>query len=165
MTDLRITTLPAAPLHTVEIWSNPATTANRFEARTGFALPPMGHSAGGNALRLIRYEPAVWLAEGDVSALPDILADNGAITAIGGGIIRAQLSGAGWRALLMESGVFDAEDPTFGPGCSAATTIDHVPVRLFVDSENSCIAYVPRSFSESLLHFWRRAAGILPAAS
>nr|MCE2730244.1 hypothetical protein [Sphingomonadaceae bacterium] len=108
MTDVTITMLPAAPLHALEIWSNAAPVAKRFKEAAGFALPAIGCSDGNDALRLIRYEPTVWLAEGDVSALSGLLADDGALTAIGGGIVRVQLSGKGWRTLLMEGGVFDA---------------------------------------------------------
>ncbi|MFM9898348.1 hypothetical protein [Sphingorhabdus sp.] len=161
MTKLSITMLPAAPLHVFEIWSNPAAVAKRFEAKCGFALPALGRSDGTAALRLIRYEPTVWLVEGDASALSGILSDDGAVTAIGGGIVRIRLSGKGWRTLLMEGGVFDAESPTFAAGCSAATIIDHVNVRLHVVDENTCDAYVPLSFSQGLMHFWEQAAEAL----
>ena len=159
MTELTISTLPTAPLHVFEIWSNAAAVAKRFEATCGFALPHIGRSGGSDALRLIRFEPTVWQVEGDASALSAILSDDGAVTAIGGGIARIRLSGKGWRTLLMEGGVFDAESPTFAAGCSAATIIDHVNVRLHVVSDDACDAYVPLSFSQGLLHFWEQAAG------
>jgi heterotetrameric sarcosine oxidase gamma subunit len=117
----------------------------------------MGCSAGNETLRLIRYEPTVWLVEGDASALPAILGKDGALTSIGGGVVRIRLSGPGWRELLMEGGVFDAENPAFAPTCSAATIIDHVAVRLHVVSEEVCDAYVPASFSAGLAHFWQDA--------
>lgn len=158
MTDLTIAALPPAPLHAVEIWSNPQSVAARFLAATGFALPPMGHSAGGDMLTLIRYEPTVWLVEGDGSSLVYILGEDGALTAIGGGIVRVRIAGHGWRTLLMEGGVFDAESPAFAPGCSAATIIDHVAVRLHVESDDACIAYVPASYAEGLQQFWHEAA-------
>jgi heterotetrameric sarcosine oxidase gamma subunit len=158
MTNVTITQLPAAPLHTLEIWSEAPAVAKRFEAATGFALPPTGRSAGTDALRLIRYEPTVWLVEGDASALQAILSEDGSLTPIGGGIVRVRLSGEGWRTLLMEGGVFDAENPAFAPGCSAATIIDHVAVRLHVASEDACDVYVPASFSAGLVHFWEVAA-------
>ena len=161
MTELTISTLPAAPLHAFEIWSNAAAVAKRFEATCGFALPATGRSGGNDALRLIRFEPTVWLVEGDASPLASILSDDGAVTAIGGGIVRIRLSGNGWRTLLMEGGVFDAESPTFAAGSSAATIIDHVNVRLLVVDETTCDAYVPLSFSQGLLHFWEQAAGSL----
>ncbi len=161
MTDVTIAPLPAAPLHVFEIWSNPAAVADRFKAATGFALPPTGRSGGNDALRVIRFEPTVWLVEGDVSALGDVLGTDGALTAIGGGIVRVRLSGAGWRTLLMEGGVLNAEDPTFSAGCSASTIIDHVNVRLHVVSDDVCDAYVPLSFSADLLHFWQEATPAL----
>jgi heterotetrameric sarcosine oxidase gamma subunit len=161
VTDVTISTLPATPLQALEIWSNASAVAKRFKAATGFALPATGRSAGSDALRLIRYEPTIWLVEGDVSALPTILGEDGAITAIGGGIVRVRLSGKGWRTLLMEGGVFDAENPAFAPGCSAATVIDHVAVRLHVASDDACDAYVPPSFSQGLIHFWEQAAASL----
>ena len=158
MTEVTISTLPAAPLHVFEIWSNAASVAKRFKAGMGFALPATGRSGGSDALRLIRFEPTVWLVEGDASALSVILSDDGALTAISGGIVRMRLSGPGWRTLLMEGGVFDAEDPAFSAGCSAATIIDHINVRLHVISDDACDAYVPLSFSQGLLHFWKEAA-------
>jgi len=158
VTDITITVLPAAPLHALEIWSNAAPVAKRFKEAAGFALPAIGCSDGNDALRLIRYEPTVWLAEGDVSALSGLLADDGALTAIGGGIVRVQLSGKGWRTLLMEGGVFDAENPNFASGCSVATIIDHVNVRLHVVDDDICHAYVPLSYSEAMIHFWKTAA-------
>ena len=158
MTDVTITVLPAAPLHALEIWSNPTSVATRFKKAAGFALPAMGRSDGSDALRLIRYEPTVWLVEGDVSALPSILADDGALTPIGGSIVRVQLSGKGWRTLLMEGGVCDAESPNFASGCSASTIIDHVNIRLHVVDDHICHAYVPLSYSEAMIHFWKIAA-------
>ena len=161
MTEVTIAALPAAPLHALEIWSNPAKVAKRFKAATGFALPPSGRSSGNETLRLIRYEPTVWLVEGDFSFLPPILGQDGTLTAIGGGIVRVRLSGPGWRSLLMEWGIFDAESPAFAPGCSAATIIDHVNVRLLVESESACLAYVPASYSAGLIHSWETAKSTL----
>ena len=157
MTDVSLTILPAAPLHAFEIWSAPAAVAARFQAEAGFALPPMGRSAGSEAMRLIRYEPTVWLVEGKVARLATILSEDGGLTSIGGGVVRVRLSGPGWRTLLMEGGVFDAESPNFTPGCSAATIIDHVAVRLHVMRKDVCDVYVPASFSAGLVHFWHDA--------
>ena len=161
MTEVTIAALPAAPLQALEIWSNPAEVAQRFEAATGFALPPSGRAGGSDAVRLIRFEPTVWLVEGVASALPAILGEDGALTAIGGGIVRVRLAGSGWRSLLMEGGVFDAETPEFAPGCSAATIIDHVNVRLHVTSDDACIAYVPLSYAADMILFWKTAARTL----
>lgn len=158
MIDVTITPMPAAPLYALEIWSNAQAVAARFSREKGFGLPAMGKSAGNDALTLIRFEPTVWLVEGDVEGLAELLGDDGALTAIGGGIVRVALSGPGWRRLLMEGSVFDAEDTAFGPGCSAATIIDHVNVRLHVTGDESCVAYVPASFAHDMIDFWKIAA-------
>ena len=153
MTDTTITTLPAAPLHALEVWSNPAAVGARFQAAFTAALP---------AMRLIRVEPTVWLIEGDVAGLAEVLGADGSLTAVGGGVVRVRLAGPGWRSLLMEGGVFDAESARFSTGCSAATVIDHVNVRLLVESEDSCLAYVPLSYAPDMIHFWQVAATTLP---
>jgi heterotetrameric sarcosine oxidase gamma subunit len=153
--DVRITQLPAAPLYALEIWSNAAAVAQRFSKAKGFELPALGRSSGNGITTLIRYEPTVWLIEGDVAGLDTILGEDGAVTAIGGGIARVSLSGAGWRRLLMEGGVFDAENPAFATGCSAATIIDHVNIRLHVTADEECIAYVPASYAHDITAFWK----------
>lgn len=161
MTDVNAVLLPTAALHVFEIWSNPGEVAKRFRAATGFALPALGRSDGTSSLRLIRYEPTVWLVEGDALPLADVLASDGALTDIGGGIVRIRLSGSGWRRLLMEGGVFDAENPAFTSNCSAATIIDHVNIRLHVVSDDICDAYVPLSYGNAMLDFWQQAISTL----
>ncbi len=158
MTDLSITELPAAPLHVLEIWSDPHGVAKRFAKKFGASLPPLGSSLQLPSMRLIRYEPTVWLVEGKIGDLAEILGSDGSLTAIGGGLVRVRLSGAGWRSLLMEGGVFDAESTDFAAGCSAATVIDHVNVRLLVESDDACLAYVPLSYAHDMIHFWTVAA-------
>lgn len=158
-----IIALPAAPLHALEIWSNPQGVATRVHKALGFALPPMNRSATNASITLMRFEPTVWLAEGDVSVLADTLGDDGALTAIGGGIVRFRIAGPGWHELLLEGGVFDTSAAAFPVGATAATVIDHVGVRLFAESEDACIAYVPSSYAQSLHHFWDEALPLLGA--
>ena len=162
MTEVTITVLPAAPLHALEIWSNPVAVAKRFAAQHQASLPAQGSSLQLAGMQLIRFEPTVWLVEGETSGLAEILGPDGALTAIGGGLVRVRLAGPGWRSLLMEGGVFDAEAADFATGASAATLIDHVNVRLYVEGPDSCLAYVPLSYAQDLLHFWRVAAEALP---
>jgi heterotetrameric sarcosine oxidase gamma subunit len=159
VTELTITQLPAAPLHALEIWSHPADVAARFARDMGVSLPAMGCSARKSGLTLMRFEPTVWLVEGDTEGLNAVLGDDGALTAVGGGIIRVRLSGPGWRRLLMEGGVFDAQSDAFAVGCCTATVIDHVNVRLFVESDRACTAFVPASYGQDLIHFWEAAKG------
>lgn len=164
MTDATsIIALPAAPLHALEIWSNPQAVATRVQKALGFALPPINRSATNASITLMRFEPTVWLAEGDVSVLADTLGDDGELTAIGGGIVRFRIAGPGWRELLLEGGVFDTSAAAFPVGATAATVIDHVGVRLFAESEDACIAYVPSSYAQSLHHFWDEALPLLGA--
>lgn len=158
-----ITALPAAPLHALEIWSNPVKLAQRIEKALGFALPAMNRSERNAATTLLRYEPTVWLVEGDVSVLVDTLGDDGALTAIGGGIVRMRLAGPHWRELLLEGGVFDTSAVAFPVGATAATVIDHVGVRLWAESEEACVAYVPASYAQGLHYFWEEALPLLGA--
>ena len=99
MIDVTIAPLPPVPIYALEIWSNAQGVATCFAKAKGFALPPMGKSGGNDAMKLVRFEPTVWLAEGDVEGLADILGEDGALTAIGGGLVRVALSGPGWRRL------------------------------------------------------------------
>ena len=162
MTDLTVTTLPAAPLHALEIWSHPAAVGARFQAALGAPLPAIGRSLELAAMRLIRFEPTVWLVEGDIARLVDVLGPDGSLTSVGGGVVRVRLAGAGWRSLLMEGAVFDAESHGFSAGCSGSTIIDHVNVRLLVEGEDACLAYVPLSYAHDMVHFWQVAAQALP---
>ncbi len=154
VTELTITALPPAPLHAVEIWSNPADFSKRCMAALGFAPPSMGQSVANDTLTLMRVEPSVWLAEGDCALLESVLLTDGALTAIGGGIVRVRIAGPGWRSLLMQGGFFNAEAAAFAPGACVATVIDHIAVRLFVESADSCLVYVPASYAAALIHFW-----------
>lgn len=158
-----ITMLPAAPLHALEIWRNAEAVAARVQKALGIALPAMKHSAKNAVTTLLRYEPTVWLVEGDISVLADTLGDDAALTAIGGGIVRFRLAGPHWRELLQEGGVFDTSPAAFPTGATAATIIDHVGVRLHVESSDACIVYVPASYAESLHHFWEEALPLLGA--
>lgn len=157
-----LTTCDAGDVLALELWD--AAGAGPVAAVLGFALPAAGCSAGDDVCRAMRFEPNVWLVEGsgvDARALAAAVAGHGALTAIGGGLVRVTLRGAAWRALLMHDGVFDAEDVGFAPGRTAATVIAHVAVRLHVVGEDRCDALVPTSLADGLLARWRQvAAGV-----
>ena len=155
---IRIEDLGRAPLHLLELWGNPQAAAKRIAMALGHDLPRAGRAQGA----VLRHAPTTWLVEGNVAALRTALGDGGALSAVGGGIKRVRLSGPGWRSLLMEGGLFDAENAAFGPDSVATTLIDHVTVTLRVESEVACLAYVPASHAEDLLHFWNVSAGGLP---
>ncbi len=152
----------AADVLALELWDTAGAVA--VAQVLGFALPPAGRSAGDDHRRAMRFEPTVWLVEGagvDAAALAEGLGDHGAVTAIGGGLVRVRLAGAGWRALLMHDGVFDAEDPAFAPGFTAATVIAHVAVRLNVVAPDRCDALVSASLADGLIARWRQVVARL----
>ena len=158
MTDLRIEQLGRAPLNLLELWGNPQAAAKRIAKALGHDLPRSGRAEGA----VLRHSPTTWLVEGDVATLKTALGVGGALTAVGGGLIRLRLSGPKWRSLLMEGGLFDAESAQFAAGCVATALIEHVTVTLRVESEATCLAYVPASHAEDLLNFWTISAGGLP---
>ena len=110
--------------------------------------------------RTVQVEPRRWWLIDAAQHTPAItahIADRGALSPVGGGLIRATLTGPGWRALLSVSGWFDSENPVFGPGQIAATTIHHVPVWI---SDTACEVYLPSSYAASLADLWTRAIGV-----
>lgn len=154
-----VTLAEAGAVHALELW-DPAGAA-RIAAVLGHALPPAGRSAGLAGQWVIRQQPLVWLLDGagfDAAALGDALGDHGALTAIGGGLMRARIVGPGWRGVLMQDAVFDAEQPAFAPGCTASTLIAHVAVTLHVTAADTCEALVPASYAEPLVERWARLA-------
>lgn len=139
MTDpgANITIAPAGEVIVLDLWAG--------------ALPELGDVA------VMQVEPRRWWLLDPGSALAEIetaLGDRGALTAIGGGLLRAALAGPGWRAQLMISGLFDAEDPAFGPGHCAATQLHHALVWIDVLSQDAAHVYFPASLHDDLLHLW-----------
>lgn len=106
----------------------------------------------------IQVEPHRWWLFG---ALPpgDALGDRGALAAIGGGLVRARMTGAGWRTLLAVSGVIDSENPAFTTGAVAASVIHHIPVWIVVTASDACEVYYPASYAATLERLWRDAIG------
>ena len=103
--------------------------------------------------RAIRVEPRRWwlLDGGDSPAI----GDRGAAAPIGGGLIRATLTGPDWRALLSVSGFLDTE--MLRAGDVAATVIHHVPVRIVVTADDACEVYFAASYADTLDDLWRHA--------
>lgn len=158
MTDVVIEPIGRAPLHVLELWGDPVPTARRLAKALGHGLPRSGRAEG----NLLRISPTTWLVDGDAAALRKPLGDGGALTPTGGGYVRVRLSGPGWRSLLMEGSLFDAESSAFAVDSVATVAIDHVNVTLRVESEGACLAYVPASAAADLLRFWQLSAGGLP---
>jgi heterotetrameric sarcosine oxidase gamma subunit len=135
-----LTVGPAVDVVAIDLWTD--------------AVPDFGD------LRAVRVEPRRWwlIDGGDGAAeIAEALLDIGAATAIGGGLVRATLTGPGWRALLMVGGVFDAEDPGFGPGAVAATIIHHVPVWIAPLDDGTCHVFFAASYAGGLVDMWTAA--------
>ena len=110
----------------------------------------------------LRVEPRRWwlLGAGDrLEALEARIADHGALAPIGGGLVRATITGPGWRSLLMIAGLFDAEHPGFTTGSTVSTMIHHIAVRIAVTAPEACDVYFTASFAPALIEHWSQAAG------
>jgi len=133
---LSITLAPAADVVVLDCWDG---------------MPDIG------GLRAMRVEPQRWWlihAGAASTAIVDALGDRGALTPIGGGLIRATLKGPGWRAQLMLGGVFDAEDPGFAPGQCAATILHHTRVWIDVIADEEAHVYFAASHKGDITHLW-----------
>ena len=110
-----------------------------------------------HGVHAMQVEPRRWwlIEAGDkTQAITEALGHKGAITPIGGGLMRATLIGPGWRSQLMISGVFDAENPDFKPGDCAATLIGHVCVWIDVISNETAHVYFAASLRAAIEHLW-----------
>lgn len=120
-------------------------------------LPPLDA-----AVTALQVEPRRWWLMGAARHCAAIAADiteRGALTPIGGGLVRATLAGPGWRSLLTVSGCFDSEDPSFIPGQVAATVIHHVPVWIAVIGVDRCDVFFAASYAAALAELWRSVIG------
>lgn len=120
-------------------------------------LPDLG-------IRTLQVEPRRWWLFGAAGRDIDI-GDNGALAPIGGGLIRATFTGPGWRALLMISAVFDAENPNFAPGQVAATVIHHVPVWIAPIAADICEVFFAASYATDLVALWTRSIALSHSAA
>lgn len=136
MNEVHLTVAPAGDLMILDLWDD--------------ATPDLA------GLRAIRVEPRRWWLIDNGAAASERFGD-GALIASGGGFVRATLTGPGWRALLMIAGVFDAEDPAFGPGDCAATLIHHVPVWIAPLAADRAEVYFAASYAAGLIDLWSAA--------
>ncbi|MBC7495742.1 MAG: sarcosine oxidase subunit gamma [Sphingomonadaceae bacterium] len=140
MVDIALSIAPAGDIVAVDLWND--------------AVPDF------ESLHAVRVEPRRWwlIDAGDAAdAIAELVHDDGTVTPIGGGLLRATLTGNGWRALLMVGGVFDAEDPGFGPGDCAATVIHHVPVWIVPLDHDVCAVFFAVSYAGGLVELWTAA--------
>ncbi len=135
--DVEITVMPAGQIIVLDLWDE--------------GEPDLG---GASAMKV---EPQRWwlIEPGEkLAAVKQALGDRGALTAIGGGLVRATMIGPGWRAQLMISGLFDAEDPTFKPSDCVATLIHHTPVWIHAISEDEAHVYLSASLLDDMKQLW-----------
>lgn len=138
--EVALTVAAAGDVVAIDLWSD--------------AVPGFG------ALCAVRVEPRRWWlidAGAAADAVAESVRDDGTVTPIGGGLIRATLTGPGWRSLLMVGGVFDAEAPGFGAGGCAATVIDHVPVWIVPLDHDVCAVFFAASYAGGLVELWTAA--------
>lgn len=108
--------------------------------------------------RMIQVEPRRWWlvdAGGESGRIAGLVAGRGAVTPVGGGMMRATIAGPGWRTLLTLAGLFDAEDPAFAAGAVSSTVIHHVPVRIVATGDETCEVYCTASYAQTLRGLWR----------
>lgn len=111
-------------------------------------------------VRALKVEPMRWWlvdAAPRAVAVAAALGMRGALTPFGGGMVRATITGPGWRDLLSVSGVLDVADPAFASGKAASTVIHHVPVCIAVVREDCCEVFFPASYATTLQSLWRDA--------
>jgi len=164
---LTVQVAPREALFWLEIWGDCAAVETRLKA----PLPAPCRATTHGDVRLIWWQPGVWLARlrladqaVGLARLGAALADDGAVSDISGAFTRITVSGRAWRDLLMIGGVFDAEAPSFGPGSVAGTVIHHLPVHLDVIGETQLEAYIAPSYVADLLERWTTVAGRIAAA-
>ncbi len=148
MAEVALHVAPAGDVVAVDLWTD--------------VVPDFGTA------RAVRVEPRRWwlIDAGDTAATiaatmaatgAGQIGDNGTTVAIGGGLVRATLTGPGWRQLLMLAAVFDAEDPGFGPGDCAATVIHHVPVWIVPLAADCAEVFFAASYARGLVDLWTAA--------
>lgn len=140
----------------VDVWGESSELAP-----VGRALDQDGDMDGA---RVMWSGPRTWLVRAPlenranvVEALAGLIGEGGAITEVTAGYARIRVKTPDWRALLMISGVFDAESPKFERGCVAGTLIDHLPVHLDVVEEDTVEVYVAPSYAPHLRALWVQA--------
>lgn len=154
---------PAAAV-AIELWSGHDAAATRLGAAMGGTLPGVNRSSDlAGRWRAIRVEPSVWWLLGPLedldrqwASVESSLAGDGGASDMTGGLICISIRGPDWRERLMIGGVFDAEDPAFGPGCTAGTLLGHIGVRYDVIADDEVHILAAPSYGHDLLHHLRR---------
>ena len=148
MTELLVS--PAETLLSLDMWDGRGATLGDI------VLPAPGRAQTAAGGTILRVGPKRWWLDGagfvaaDVTAVLD---DRGVVTPNAGGWLRVRMTGD-WRDLIMQSGLFDAENPGFGPGSVAMTPLCHAPCVLHVVADAKCEVFVPASYAGHVLAHW-----------
>lgn len=149
---------PASALVALDLWRGEDVAG--LETVLGFALPDPGKAVPVGSGYVLRVGPWRWWLDGDGfdgRAIASALGERGAVTPLGGAWRRVRLVGDDWRGLLMLSGLFDAEGPSFGAGSVASTLLCHAPCCVHVLPDAVAEVYVPSSLAEHCLAEWEKA--------
>lgn len=147
---------PSGALLALDLWNADETSV--ASAALGLALPGPGRAETGLMGTAMRLGPRRWWLDGNgfsAATLSAALQGTGIVTPVEGGWTRVQLAGAGWRELVMESGLIDAEHPAFGPGAVTISLLCHARCVIHVPGPNRCEVFVPASYSDHCLSQWR----------
>ncbi len=147
---------PAGALLSLDLWDAGEDAA--ASTALGVVLPGPGRAQALPSGAALRLGPRRWWLDSDsvdTSALAKALNGFGTVTPVEGGWVRVQLAGNGWRDLIMESGLIDAEATEFGPGTVAVTPLCHVRCVIHVQAATRCEVFVPASYSGHCLTQWR----------
>ena len=159
VTDLTLAAIEGQTLFRLALWNDAA--SQRIGAGLGTTLPGPCRATTIAGLRWLWLELGHWLctcatadAEAQRERLETLVGSDGSLVEVGAALVGRRVTGSGWRALLMIGGVFDAEDPGFGPGSVARTTMHHCPLLIDVITEDCIHAYVPTSYAAEFFAFW-----------
>ena len=157
--NLVLTPITGQTLFRLALWDDAA--AARIGAGLGTQMPAPCRSHGIAAMRLLWLEDGHWLiacANADAETvrhrIEALVGTDGSLVEVGAALSGRCISGAGWRALLMVAGVFDAENPGFGLGAVARTIMHHSALLIDVIAADQVHAYVPASYAEEFFAFW-----------
>ncbi|MBC7519672.1 MAG: hypothetical protein H7268_01050 [Sandarakinorhabdus sp.] len=159
MIDAALSAITGQTLFRLALWNDAGRA--RIGDGLGAALPGPCRSIMAGTERLLWLEDRHWLvacANADAAAVLNrvqgLVGDDGTVTEVGAALVGRCITGTGWRELLMIGGVFDAENPGFGPGSVARTIMHHSPLLIDVVAETRVHAYVPASYAGEFFAFW-----------
>lgn len=159
MLDLALAPITGQTLFRLALWDDAARA--RIGTGLGAQLPGPCQAVEIADQRLLWLESAHWLiacatADADTvrTRIERLAGTDGSLVEVGAALVGRCITGSGWRELLMTGGVFDAENPTFGPGAVARTVMRHCSLLIDVITADRVHAYVAASYADEFFAFW-----------